>query len=86
MNENIYKSNKFDPRTLKQFDKVIVRDTRYEAWSCTIFSHLQCDDCGYPYHTASGIHVCCIPYNDETKHLVGTTEEAPEYYHCHCWE
>ena len=22
----------------------------------------------------------CIPYNDETKHLVGTTEEAPEYY------
>ena len=22
----------------------------------------------------------CIPYNDDTKHLVGTTEEAPEYY------
>ena len=22
----------------------------------------------------------CIPYNDETKHLVGTTEEAPEFY------
>ena len=22
----------------------------------------------------------CIPYNDETKHLVGTNEEAPEYY------
>ena len=21
-----------------------------------------------------------IPYNDETKHLVGTTDEAPEYY------
>ena len=21
-----------------------------------------------------------IPYNDETKHLIGTTEEAPEYY------
>lgn len=25
----------------------------------------------YPY---------CIPYNDETKHLVGTAEEEPEYY------
>ena len=22
----------------------------------------------------------CIPYNDDTKHLVGTEEEAPEYY------
>lgn len=22
----------------------------------------------------------CIPYNDDTKHLVGTKEEAPEYY------
>ena len=22
----------------------------------------------------------CVPYNDDTKHLVGTTEEAPEYY------
>lgn len=21
-----------------------------------------------------------IPYNDDTKHLIGTTEEAPEYY------
>ena len=24
--------------------------------------------------------VMAIPYNDETKHLVGMTEEAPEYY------
>ena len=22
----------------------------------------------------------CIPYNNDTKHLVGTTEEAPEHY------
>lgn len=22
----------------------------------------------------------CVPYNDETKHLVGTKDEAPEYY------
>ena len=22
----------------------------------------------------------CIPYNDDTKHLLCTTEEAPEYY------
>ena len=27
-----------------------------------------------------GTYRCCIPYNEETKHLVGTTDEAPEYY------
>ena len=74
-----YKAEKFDPKTLKPFDKVIVRDDKYQAWFCTLFSH-QGEDCGYPYDTASGSYFCCIPYNDETKHLVGTTNEAPEYY------
>ena len=75
-----YKKERFDPKTLKSFDRVMVRDDNNEAWFCTIFSHLQSKDCGYPYNTASGIYFCCIPYNDETKHLVGTTDEAPEYY------
>ena len=75
-----YKKERFDPKTLKPFDKVMVRDDNNEAWFCTIFSHLQSKDCGYPYNTASGIYFCCIPYNDDTKHLVGTTDEAPEYY------
>lgn len=75
-----YKKGRFDPKTLKSFDRVMVRDDNNEAWFCTIFSHLQSEDCGYPYNTASGIYFCCIPYNDDTKHLVGTTEEAPEYY------
>ena len=75
-----YKKEKFDPKTLKPFDRVMVRDDNNEAWFCTIFSHLQSKDCGYPYNTASGIYFCCIPYNDETKHLVGTKEEVPEYY------
>ena len=75
-----YKKDRFDPKTLKPFDKVMVRDDNNEAWFCTIFSHLQSKDCGYPYNTASGIYFCCIPYNDDTKHLVGTTDEAPEYY------
>ena len=22
----------------------------------------------------------CIPYNDKTKHLIGTREDCPEYY------
>ena len=32
------------------------------------------------YNTATGCYGQCIPYNDDTKHLVGTNEEAPEYY------
>ena len=74
-----YKAEKFDPKTLKPFDRVMVRDDQYQEWVCTLFSH-QGEDCGYPYNTASGAYFCCIPYNDDTKHLVGTTEEAPEYY------
>ena len=75
-----YKKDIFDPKTLKPFDKVMVRDDNNEAWFCTIFSHLQSNDCGYPYNTASGIYFCCIPYNEETKHLLGTREDCPEYY------
>ena len=74
-----YKKEKFNPKTLKPFDRVMVRDDNYQAWVCTIFSH-QGEDCGYPYDTASGAYFCCIPYNDDTKHLIGTTDKAPEYY------
>ena len=72
------KKDKFDPKTLQPFDKVLVRDDYNEMWSCSIFSHIQKE--AYPYSTVSGIYLYCIPYNDDTKHLVGTTEEAPEYY------
>ena len=75
------KKEKFDPMTLQPFDRVIARSTLNSKWRCTFFSHLIDDerrvlkcitsDYSYPF---------CIPYNDETKHLAGTTEEAPEYY------
>ena len=74
-----HKAEKFDPKTLKPFDKVMVRDAKCQAWVCTIFSH-QGEDCEYPYETASGACFYCIPYNDDTKHLAGTRDEAPEYY------
>ena len=71
------KQPKFDPKTLQPFDKILVR---YEKgkWICGIFSHLS-----YYVHMVEcvgGNYSCCIPYNEETKHLVGTSEEAPEYY------
>ena len=71
-----YKKERFDPKTLKPFDKVLVRDNINNPWICDHFSYINhanicitTDRCKY-----------CIPYNDDTKHLVGTTEEAPEYY------
>ena len=72
------KKDKFDPKTLKPFDKVIVRHCYREIWLCSIFSNIIEE--AHPYCTASGRYLRCIPYNDDTKHLVGTTEEAPEFY------
>ena len=74
---------KFDPKTLKPFDKVLVRLTKDGVWHATFFSHYDKEvnwGC-YPCVTTScKSYSKCIPYNDETKHLVGTTEEAPEFY------
>ena len=73
-----YKKEKFDPKTLKPFDRVLVKDV---IWSVGIFSHYNKNVCYYSCECVGGtITKYCIPYNDETKHLVGTSEKAPEYY------
>ena len=73
-----YKKEKFDPKTLKAFDKVLVSDTDGGRWKINIFSHIS--NGAYPYRCIVDFYKRCIPYNDDTKHLVGTKEEAPEYY------
>lgn len=73
------KQPKFDPNTLNPFDRVLARNDR-EDWSCMFFSHIVKDEETYPYACGYDWFTHCIPYNDDTKHLVGTTEEAPEYY------
>lgn len=75
-----YKKEKFDPKTLKPFDKVLVRDECSERWRCEFYSYLHDDNGDYPYIVINDAYKHCIPYNDDTKHLVGTTKEAPEYY------
>lgn len=72
------KQPKFDPNTLQPFDKVLVRDGKAESWMCDIYSHKLKDDNFYV--CISNEYYYCIPYNEETKHLVGTTEEASEFY------
>ena len=74
------KVEKFDPKTLQSFDRVLARDYGNDTWTACLFSHhaTELDD---------GWFVCdntywhfIIPYNDETKHLVGTKDDCPEYY------
>ena len=72
-----YKKDKFDPKTLKPFDKVLIWHCASECWSCEVFSHLTGK---YTCNCIYGCYTRCMPYNDDTKHLVGTTDEAPEYY------
>lgn len=75
-----YKKEKFDPKELSPFDKVLARDDDSEYWSCQLFSYIVEDEVECPYSCVSNFYNQCIPYNDDTKHLVGTTEEAPEFY------
>ena len=74
-----YKKEKFDPKTLKAFDRVLVRDHCVDKWICSIFSNIQ-QNGRFPYVCVGSDWTYCIPYNNDTKHLVGTTDEAPEYY------
>ncbi len=74
------KKVKFDPKTFQPFDKVLVRDINSEKWKIQLFSHIIKDCFPYEYHCIGSCYNFCIPNNDDTKHLVGTTDEAPEFY------
>ena len=74
------KKERFDPKTLQPFDKVLVRDTNSEKWKIQFFSHVIERDVDYPYVCITNPYRYCIPFNDDTKHLLDTNEEAPEFY------
>ena len=72
---------KFDPNTLQPFDKVLARNFNDQIWHADMFSHVETDEDGSYYIVIKNDnYLMVIPYNDDTKHLVGTTGEAPEYY------
>ena len=72
-----YKKEKFDPNTLKPFDKVLARHKQTRKWFNDFYSFMYE---GGIATIGNGYYDLVIPYNDETKHLVGTNNEAPEYY------
>lgn len=59
----------------KPFDKVICRDSDADIWKANFFSHYDakayfpffCNNCGYKY---------CLPYNEKTAKLIGTTNNV----------
>ena len=75
-----YKKERFDPKTLQPFDKVLVRDAGYKTWKSDLFSHIVEEEPDFPYVTISKDFRYCIPYNDDTKHLVGTKDEPSKFY------
>lgn len=76
------KVEKFDPKWLKPFDRVLVRDNTTDLWFASLFSYsINEDEEEYPYTMCDGNpYNYCIPFNEETKSLVGTSNEEPEFY------
>ena len=73
---------KFDPKTFQPFDKVLVKigDKSYNVWFPDFISLPPNDVDKTVLCMNTDDVVMAIPYNEETKHLVGTTDEAPEFY------
>lgn len=74
----VEKVEKFDPKTLHPFDKVLVRVDKNDCWMAAHFSHV--DDYTHKAVCDTFYYTQCVPYNEETKHLVGKTDDCPEYY------
>ena len=78
-----YKNEKFDPKTLKAFDRVLARidDGDVYCWFADFVSTPTIEKYDLlPCIMSNKDANMIIPYNEDTKHLVGTAEEAPEYY------
>lgn len=72
---------KWNPDTLQPFDKVLVRDNVSQYWCGNLYLYTDKEtDSEYPYFCINDSVKYCIPFNDDTKHLLGTSDEAPEYY------
>ena len=65
--------------TLKPFDKVLVRDGKDEIWEPAFFFRNRLELNVYKYQTVGGkLRVYCIPFNEETAKLIGTSDDWEE--------
>ena len=58
----------------KPFDKVLGRNEKGDVWEAELFSHYR-EESQYPFRCIGFSRKYCIPYNEETAHLLGTTDE-----------
>lgn len=81
-------NGKYNPDTLrvepvkpecpfKSFDKVLVRNNDEMVWKADYFSHYK-DNNDYHYCCIGNSYRDCIPFNDQTAHLLGTTDPYTE--------
>ena len=66
---------KFDYNAMHPFDRVLVRNENSQLWRCALLSFMLSNGMFCECHWEQG-----IPYNDETKHLIGTTDIPDEKY------
>lgn len=76
-NERKSKLNDMKKHQFKPSDKVLVRDSNSGLWRVNFYSHR--DYIGN-HVCISGVWTYCIPYNEQTAHLIGTNKpyEEPE--------
>lgn len=61
----------------RPFDKVLVRDDNGCTWKAGFYSHRAKDNW---FICAGSTYIQCIPFNDDTKNLLGTTDMCDEQY------
>ena len=74
--ENNYKIATFSPSDLKPFDRLLVK--RHNTWQIAHFGYFKngvvFTEMGQP------CNIDVVPYNDETKHLLGTCDDYYGFY------
>lgn len=58
----------------KVFEKVLVRESKTDEWTPNFFFKIHRDDERYVM-VCGDMYNYCIPYNEETAHLLGTTDD-----------
>ena len=71
--------NKFNIKTLVPFEsRVLVREGKTDVWQPAFYGFF--NQHNKRFYTTSTTWLMCIPYNEDTKHLTGTSDECIDFY------
>ena len=73
-----YQAEDSDVTELKPFQRVLTRDSYTDLWHINIYEYHSPSRPGY--RCIRNTWLQCVPYNEETRHLLGTRKAAPEKY------